>query len=340
MSDEDKEAQAMAGRTTTDSVTVRGDAGSSVTIPFWRVESGRPGPSVLLTAAQHGNEVQGAEVMRRVVRQCADALVAGRIVAFPMANPPAIHDRRPHIRMRPEQPYSAPASKRVNMNLQWPGRARGCLPARLVHAIRGAAGPDITHAFDLHCWAANRAPAVLIREGAGLRDVVSALGPRFADIRPPAGCTLGGYICECGGIGVSVELSGQYVIFEEQVRIGVRWLSSFLRTIGSWSGDPSPEHDVTVYSDASHQVVQPAPATGLFVESPSVHLCGWVDKGATLGHILCESDLGTVPVTASCSGYIRAFGAWRPNCDVALPDRHPYTVAGDEVAIIVVPDEE
>lgn len=35
--------------------------GSKLATPFWRIESGKDGPSLLLLAAQHGNEVQGVE---------------------------------------------------------------------------------------------------------------------------------------------------------------------------------------------------------------------------------------------------------------------------------------
>ena len=79
--------------------------GKKVTIPAWGVDSGKPGPCLLLTAAQHGNEVQGAETIRRFVDEARTKLVCGKVFAVPMVNIPAVHERRPHIRMKPQQPY-------------------------------------------------------------------------------------------------------------------------------------------------------------------------------------------------------------------------------------------
>src|SRR5690554_6845552 len=53
--------------------------GRIISILFWRVDSGRDGPSLALVAAQHGNEVQGSEVARRFQQVCATQLVAGSV---------------------------------------------------------------------------------------------------------------------------------------------------------------------------------------------------------------------------------------------------------------------
>src|SRR5690606_22021242 len=46
--------------------------GQVLSTPFWRIETGMEGPSLVLVAAQHGNEVMGAEVARRFREICAD----------------------------------------------------------------------------------------------------------------------------------------------------------------------------------------------------------------------------------------------------------------------------
>ena len=67
--------------------------GSQLPTPFWRIDSGRDGPSLLLIAAQHGHEVQGAEVARRFKDICASQLVKGSVWLIPMANRQAMWKR-------------------------------------------------------------------------------------------------------------------------------------------------------------------------------------------------------------------------------------------------------
>ena len=57
--------------------------GSQLATPFWRVDSGKDGPSLLLIAAQHGNEVQGTEVAWRFQEICARQLVRGSVWLVP-----------------------------------------------------------------------------------------------------------------------------------------------------------------------------------------------------------------------------------------------------------------
>jgi uncharacterized protein len=86
------------------------------------VESGRDGPSLLLIAAQHGNEVQGAEVARRFREICSRQLVSGSVWLIPMANLLAVHKKRHSIDLGPEQPISVACDEGYNMNLIWPGK--------------------------------------------------------------------------------------------------------------------------------------------------------------------------------------------------------------------------
>ena len=80
--------------------------GKQAAIPAWVLDSGKPGPVLLLVAAQHGNEVQGVEAMRRFVAMAEEKMSCGKVFAVPFANPPALVTRRPHIGLKPEQPYA------------------------------------------------------------------------------------------------------------------------------------------------------------------------------------------------------------------------------------------
>jgi predicted deacylase len=51
-----------------------------VDIPYWDVKSGEAGPVLLVTAAQHGNEVHGCEVVRRFVLMVGQELQRGQVL--------------------------------------------------------------------------------------------------------------------------------------------------------------------------------------------------------------------------------------------------------------------
>jgi hypothetical protein len=52
-----------ANTVTLDYAVAKLEDGDTLRTPFWRIESGAAGPSLLALAAQHGNEVQGVEVV-------------------------------------------------------------------------------------------------------------------------------------------------------------------------------------------------------------------------------------------------------------------------------------
>ena len=121
------------------SATLR--SGKKVNIPAWTLDSGKPGPAFLLVAAQHGNEVQGCEVVRRFVQLASEKMLCGQVFAVPFANVPALRQRRPHINMKPEQPYAD--DRGHNMNRTWSGKHKGNDTARVSQAIYRAFGDHL-----------------------------------------------------------------------------------------------------------------------------------------------------------------------------------------------------
>ena len=79
--------------------------GTEVPVPYWHVTTGQDGPTFFLLSAQHGNEVNGSEAIRRFVRIAETNLLKGQVYAVPMANLAAVRKRRPHLSSGPEKPY-------------------------------------------------------------------------------------------------------------------------------------------------------------------------------------------------------------------------------------------
>ena len=53
--------------------------------------------------------------------------------------------------------------------------------------------------------------------------------------------------------------------------------------------------------------------------------------------ILSDVSLRTREIVSPATGYLEAYGASRPRCDVAMPGHHPYVSKGERLATIVRP---
>jgi len=317
--------------------------GSEVRTPFWRLESGEEGESFLVMAAQHGNEIQGCEVVRRFKEVCERELRRGTVYLVPFANLPAVRHRRSHISLGPEQPYADDEGH--NMNRTWPGKTQGNDTERLAHSLYEAVVRRCTRCLDLHSWSRFTATCILARRNHRLsRAMAEVSGIRFVQWRqsagpaPDRGQTIGALFNDSGRGSVTIELAPQWVIREKEVTAGLRAATNIAKLMGMMEGEPElPEGRMV---DMSAEDIQErkselrAPCSGLFVEA-GLETSDHVAEGQQLGHIIRDADLETVEVLAPRSGYLWQYGCFREHADVALPPQHPYASEGDALATVV-----
>ncbi len=322
--------------------------GRIISTPFWRVDSEKDGPSLALVAAQHGNEVQGAEVARRFQEICATQLVTGSVWLVPMANLLAVRSRRHSFDLEPEQDNAANPNKFHNMQRHWPGDPLGNDTARLAYALDQKVLRHCSHAVDMHCWehiiAAEALSEDVHEPSRAMGDVTTT---RFISYRnttiPEQGKMMVSQMMLKRGAAVHVmELSGQFQIQERQVQIGLSSMVNIAKLLGMINGEL--EHikgkRAVRTSETSHEVH--APCTGIFMPALQKDKFSmlipddYVEEGQQIGHIIRENDLETVPLISPVSGYIRQLGACHCGlCDASLPAQHPYSEEGETIAVIV-----
>jgi predicted deacylase len=317
--------------------------GSEVRIPYWHIDSGKEGESLLVLAAQHGNEVQGCEVVRRFREVCEHELVAGDVWLVPFANLPSVRHRRSHISLGPEQPYSVDEGH--NMNRTWPGKADGNDTERVSYAVHEAVVKHCTRALDLHSWSRFTATATLARAEGLSQKMARVAGVRFIQWRQAPqgeteGVTLGALFNNTGRGAITIELAPQWVIREKEVALGLRAATNLARLFGMIEGDVEQldggyvEFSRHAQEDLKRQHELVAACSGLFVEA-GLETSDHVTEGQLLGHILRDDTLETVEVRSPVDGWLWAYGCRRPDCDVALPPQHPYADEGDDLATVV-----
>lgn len=324
-------------------------------IAYWEIDSGKEGPVLLITAALHGNEVHGSEVMRRFQPMAEKKIVKGRMILIPFANPPALWNRRPHI----ISTLAHPKGKEIwdkeknilrfdlhdNINCTWPGNPEGNEAEQVSHVLYNNIVKQATHLIDMHCWSRFSITAALSSDKKEHLEFarISALPaisvtPYVKPVKegiPDFPCTLGMLFKATGRLAFDMEFSGQYVLYEKEVKRGVRMLSNCSKYLGMFLGKPEGLEETVIYNDnKAKKVTVTAPSEGLFSES-GLSLGDYVKKGALLGTLFSDRTLKTKEIKAPISGYLYAYGHYRRFCDADLAEMHPYSDKGDTLAIIV-----
>ncbi|MCB1641448.1 MAG: succinylglutamate desuccinylase/aspartoacylase family protein, partial [Xanthomonadales bacterium] len=92
-----------------------------VSLPVHVVHGRRQGPTLFLSAAIHGDEITGVEIIRRLLRSRALNRMAGTLLAVPIVNAFGFIG---HSRYLPD---------RRDLNRVFPGSASGSLASQLAH---------------------------------------------------------------------------------------------------------------------------------------------------------------------------------------------------------------
>ena len=138
-------------RTTIDLPAGRLYTHAPMTIPVHVVSSKHAGPRLFISAAIHGDEINGVEIIRRLLKLPVLRRLRGTILAVPIVN---VHGLINHSRYLPD---------RRDLNRSFPGSEKGSLAARLANLFMKEIVAKSTHGIDLHTGAAHRTNLPQIR---------------------------------------------------------------------------------------------------------------------------------------------------------------------------------
>jgi predicted deacylase len=113
-------------------------------IPIHVVRGRAGGPRVFISAAIHGDEINGVEIIRRVLKHSAIRKLRGDLIAIPVVN---VYGFINHSRYLPD---------RRDLNRSFPGSDTGSLAARLANIFMTEIVNQCTHGIDLHTAASHR----------------------------------------------------------------------------------------------------------------------------------------------------------------------------------------
>lgn len=124
---------------------------TDMNIPIEVIRGKKDGPVMFVSAAIHGDEINGVEIIRRLLKHKSLKHIRGTLVAVPIVN---VFGFNANSRYLPD---------RRDLNRLFPGAKRGSLGAQIAHTFIKEIVEKCTHGIDLHTAAQNRVNLPQIR---------------------------------------------------------------------------------------------------------------------------------------------------------------------------------
>ncbi|MBK5912667.1 succinylglutamate desuccinylase [Rhodothalassium salexigens] len=262
-----------------------------LSMPIYVVHGRTAGPTLFLSAAIHGDEITGIDVIRRVLRTKALARMRGTLICAPIVN---VFGYSNHTRYLPD---------RRDLNRSFPGSATGSLAARVAHVFITEVVRRASHGIDLHSGANNRTNLPHIR--ADLDDPeTERLARAFGTpIAINANLRDGSLRHAARDLGVPILLyeAGEALRFDPLAsRAGVRGVLGVMRALAMLPPEKKRKTPEVIEAVASAWVR--APCSGLL--HSSVALGARVEKGGALGLVGDAFGEADATVTSPYTGIV------------------------------------
>lgn len=196
---------------------------SEISLPVHVVHGRRSGPRLFVSAAIHGDEICGVEIIRRLLARKALARLRGTLIAIPIVN---VYGFLNHSRYLPD---------RRDLNRSFPGSETGSLTSRLARIFVREVVEKCSHGIDLHTGSNHRVNLPQIRaclDNEETRRLALAFGaPVILDAELRDGSLR--QAASERGMPMLLYEAGEALRYDENViRVGLRGVSAVMRAIG------------------------------------------------------------------------------------------------------------
>jgi predicted deacylase len=197
--------------------------GVPISTPVLVVNGNLAGPTLCLTAAIHGDELNGIEIVRRVMHNLDPAKLSGTVVGVPIVN---LQGFRRGSRYLPD---------RRDLNRYFPGNPNGSAASRIANSFFADVITHCDALVDLHTGSFERANLPQLRADLRNADIVTLTQGFGATVivhsRPTEGTLR--YAATVAGVPtVTLEAGGPLELELEEVKHGVKGIETLLNTLG------------------------------------------------------------------------------------------------------------
>lgn len=263
-----------------------------MTLPVHVVCGRRTGPRLFVCAAIHGDEINGVEIIRRLLRLPLLHGLRGGLLAVPIVNVYGFVNRSRYL------------PDRRDLNRSFPGSSRGSMAARLADLFLREIVHQSDYGIDLHTGAVHRENLPQVRA-----DLDNPLTARLARaFRVPVllnAVMRDGSLREAAaehGIPILVYEAGEALRFDERsIRAGLRGIVSVMRELNMLPRQSRRRAPVEpVLARASYWVR--APHSGIL--RATTGLGARLDKNGLLGYIADPFGEQETPILAPQAGIV------------------------------------
>lgn len=265
----------------------------NVEIPAVVIRGRRPGPRLFVSAALHGDEINGTEILRRLLGRPLLRQLRGTLVAVPVVN---VYGFVSQQRYLPD---------RRDLNRSFPGSARGSLAGRLANAFLENFVVGSTHGIDLHTGAIHRTNLPQIRArltSPAIEDMARAFGAPVilnASLRPGSLRTSAHEL----DIPTLVYEAGEALRFDElSIRAGLRGVVAVMRHLEMLPRRSREIRKAASAVIAHRSVWVRAPETGIL--TTRLKLGATIDRKQELGQITDPLGESAEPIRSPVEGIL------------------------------------
>jgi len=246
---------------------------SPTTMPIHVVRGKQDGPSLLVTSALHGDELNGVEIIRRLLGHKSLNRIRGTLILIPVVN---VFGFVGQSRYLPD---------RRDLNRSFPGSPKGSMAARLANLLVTEVLPSCTHLIDLHTGAIGRENLPQIRGCFNMGGTLAAMAQAFnTPVLLDLGLRAGTFRETAHKMGIPslVYEAGEALRFDEvSIRAGVSGILNVMSHLGMIRKRTSLKERHPLFAKSTQWIR--APQSG--VTRSLVSLGERVSAGQTLAYI-------------------------------------------------------
>lgn len=265
---------------------------TNISIPIEIIRGKKEGPTMFVSATIHGDEIIGAEIVKRLLARKELKNIRGTLIAIPIVNPFGYNN---NIRYLPD---------RRDLNRCFPGSPNGSLAARIAHTFITEVVKKCDFGVDIHSGAVHRFnfPQVRLemRDDQEIR-LAKAFGAPVIINSPLRPGTLR-QAAHDHDVKTILYEAGEALRFDDHaINVGVHGILNVMREIKMLKSDEDMDYYANVMVAKSSYWIR-APQSGSLRTVKK--LGAFVQPGELLGVISDPYGARSIPVTANSGGII------------------------------------
>jgi predicted deacylase len=268
---------------------------TAIEIPVYVFHGKKEGPVLFVTAAIHGDEINGVEIIRRLHHSSLLKHIRGTLITIPVVN---VYGFLLHSRYLPD---------RRDLNRQFPGRELGSMASKLANLLMTEIVEHSTHGIDLHTGAIHRSNYPQIRFSHQCEQSAALAEAFAAPVMVPANMRDGSLRHATDNLNIPMIIyeAGEALRFDEfSIKLGVRGIlnvMTYLEMLPPSQRRPlaSTQHEAAV---AKSTFWVRALVSGMMIESKS--LGTKINKDELLCLIVDPLGNNEVKISSPCDGLV------------------------------------